>query len=629
MRRKCPVLAYHYLRFSSSRQRTGNSVGRQLAWAKKWCEEKGISLDDTLNISDRAVSAFKGKNRTEGGLSNFLAACRQGRVRKGSYLLVESADRLSREHPLDGFSLVKELLSDFGVVIVTAFPAQEFSRTNFDRTGWLLQAEFQRAYSESLAKSERSKFNNTAKLERAREPIPAGEERTGDRIISSMLPAWLTRVGGQIVGGTVVVGKVVGGKRVGGRIVVDKDKAAVVCRIFELSAKGFGQRAIMGKLRAEGVPPIGTAKVWHDSCVGRILSTRAALGEYQPTRFLDGRRVPTGEPIKDYFPRIVSDALWAKCREGSRGRVKYRGRVGPSVANLFTGLVWEGEHRMQYRRKNIVGYLQTAAGDSPGILYAHFERSFLWFVRSVVVAEGDGSEYDLLSSQVNRLDASIGKLQAQIDSDPDMSDMLGTLAKWKKERREAAERMEAAAVPAQARHLHTVRLVKAMANAKGEELETLRREVRQAVRQVVRRIEVTLVTRDRPLSPADAERLRIHLPEVVLASWRIVWVGVELITGETHHLVYNSVKGRVISGAHLHTTDGQLVDQIDQTGAFPVDPPAKTKGPTSDELKAKCKAMRQEGKTWKEVTAATGLDRTTAWRYAVDYHRRPRKPAAT
>lgn len=628
MRRKYPVLAYHYLRFSSSKQRTGNSVGRQLAWAKKWCEEKGVILDDTLSISDHAVSAFKGKNRTEGGLSNFLAACRQGRVRKGSFLLVESADRLSREHPLDGFSLVKELLSDFGVVIVTAFPAQEFSRANFDRTGWLLQAEFQRAYSESLAKSERSKFNNTTKLERAREPIPAGEERTGDRIVSSNLPAWLTLVGGQVVGGTVVDGQVVGGKRVGGRIVVNKDKAATVRRIFELSSKGYGQRTIMAKMRAEGVQPIGSSKVWQDSSVGRILATRAVLGEYQPTRFVDGRRVPVGEPIKDYYPRIVSDALWAKCREGSRGRVMYRGRVGPSVANLFTGLVWEGEHRMQYRHKNIVGYLQTAAGDSPGILYAPFERAFLWFVRSVEIAEGDGGEYELLKSQVSRLDASIGKLQAQIDSDPDMVDMLPTLSKWRKDRREAAERMEAASVPSQARHLHTRRLVEALATAKGDELETLRREVRQSVRQVVRRIEVTLITRDRPLSPADAERLRIELPEVVPASWRIVWVGVELTTGETHHLVYTSVKGRVIGGVHLHTTDGELVDQIDQTGAFPVDPPAVTKGPTSDELKAKCKAMRAEGKPWKEIVAATGLDRTTAWRYAVDYHRRPRKPAA-
>ncbi len=593
--REYPVKAYSYVRFSSSGQRTGSSVERQVRWARQLCEQRGISLDDTLSIGDLGVSAFRGKNRKHGGLFLFLQACKQGRVQRGSYLLVESLDRLSREHPLGGFELVKELLSDYGVVILTAFPEQEYSLANYDRTCWLMQAEFNRAYSESLAKSERSKFNWVKR-----------RERSAEHTVSTRLPSWL--------------------KVVAGKPVLDEPKAAAVRRVFELAAKGFGQVTIAKKLNAEGVPPIGKSAVWHDSFVYRVLTCRSVLGEFQPRRREDGAGyVPVGEVIKGHYPRVVSDALWAKCRAGMRTRKGQKGRVSPGVSNLFTSLVYEGGVRCQLRtRVNREAHLQPLTRVTPGVLYPPLERVLLWFLRAVEVREGGADEYATLTAHADRLATSVKQLQAQIEADAGMADMLPTLAKWKREHREAVEKMEAAAVPAKARHLHTKRLVEALATAKGEELETLRREVRQAVRQVVERVELTVASRERPLSEADAKRLNVELPAVLPRSVRVVIVGVRLVTGETHHLCYTPMGNRITAGVHLHTTDGETVDRIDQGEAFPVDPPAG-RAAKSAEAREKCKAMRAAGKSYKEIVAATGLNPTTVYRHIFDYQCPSRK----
>jgi hypothetical protein len=95
-----PMKAYVYSRFSSTEQRKGDSLRRQTERAAAWCEGKGIALDETIAYSDLGVSGFRGKNRSEGALSLFLRACEQGRVKRGSFLILENLDRLSREHPL-------------------------------------------------------------------------------------------------------------------------------------------------------------------------------------------------------------------------------------------------------------------------------------------------------------------------------------------------------------------------------------------------------------------------------------------------------------------------------------------------------------------------------------------------
>src|ERR1700722_7767005 len=77
------VLAYSYLRFSSSEQRKGNSFDRQIRGRDHYIAKKGLTLDSSFIIEDAGVSAFRGVTAATGALRVFLDACEQKRIRPG------------------------------------------------------------------------------------------------------------------------------------------------------------------------------------------------------------------------------------------------------------------------------------------------------------------------------------------------------------------------------------------------------------------------------------------------------------------------------------------------------------------------------------------------------------------
>ncbi len=87
--------AYSYIRWSSEKQTAGDSKRRQSTGADEYCQKHGLTLSSDRYL-DAGVSAFRGKNAAEGALAGFLEAVDQGRVPKGSMLLIENFDRLSR-----------------------------------------------------------------------------------------------------------------------------------------------------------------------------------------------------------------------------------------------------------------------------------------------------------------------------------------------------------------------------------------------------------------------------------------------------------------------------------------------------------------------------------------------------
>ena len=91
--------AFSYSRFSSPEQRKGDSLRRQVEASRKFAQAHGLELDEGL--SDIGISAYRGANRYKGALARFLQLVREGKVPKGSFLLVESLDRLSREQVLE------------------------------------------------------------------------------------------------------------------------------------------------------------------------------------------------------------------------------------------------------------------------------------------------------------------------------------------------------------------------------------------------------------------------------------------------------------------------------------------------------------------------------------------------
>jgi Resolvase, N terminal domain len=87
-----PKKAYSYQRFSSAKQRHGDSVRRQAEAAERFCKEHYLLLVDTFR--DEGVSGFHGRNFSdESALSAFLKLVEKGTIEKGSVLVVENMDR--------------------------------------------------------------------------------------------------------------------------------------------------------------------------------------------------------------------------------------------------------------------------------------------------------------------------------------------------------------------------------------------------------------------------------------------------------------------------------------------------------------------------------------------------------
>lgn len=149
--------AYSYVRMSSQQQLKGDSLRRQLERSRKYALDNGLELDESLR--DIGVSAFTGKNIYEGALGTFLQLVQKGQIERGSYLLVESLDRLSRlqvRHALGPFIA----LINAGVIIVTLMDNQVYSETTVDENWTQLMlslAIMSRAHEESQTKSDRLK----------------------------------------------------------------------------------------------------------------------------------------------------------------------------------------------------------------------------------------------------------------------------------------------------------------------------------------------------------------------------------------------------------------------------------------------------------------------------------------
>ncbi|AMV25421.1 hypothetical protein VT84_13550 [Gemmata sp. SH-PL17] len=367
-------VGYSYLRFSSPLQASGDSIRRQLQRTEDWCKRNNVTLDSTLR--DEGVSAFRGKNRegAEHALTAFIAAVQSGRVKSGSYLIVESLDRLSREKIRPALTLLLQLIHS-GIKVVQLSPAEIVFDEDVDAMALMLALiELSRGHSESQVKSERVGAVWTRKHQEAK-----------SKIVTRITPGWLTVRGGE-------------GKKLKDvpadelRFELDPVKAAVVQRIFKLALDGHGTKAIAKLLNAEGIPPLRRTTIktrtvtWGSSLVHQVLTSPAARGAFQPYRHQSAGRPARGGLTENYFPRVVTDEIWyaAQSHLKRRGEVG-RGRRGASV-HLFSGLMTDARDQgaMHYwsvdkNRPQIVPYRSKEGDGSPWVSFPakQFERGIV------------------------------------------------------------------------------------------------------------------------------------------------------------------------------------------------------------------------------------------------------------
>jgi len=323
--------AYSYIRMSTKEQLAGTSLKRQLVATRTYADAHGLDLVEKYD--DTGVSAFRGLNAEHGALGRFLETVNSGDVPAGSYFIIESMDRLTRQTAHLAVTILSQIINN-GIIVVTLDDGMKYSRTSLETNQYQLfiaVGAMMRAHDESKRKSG---LITHVWTEKRKELVEDGTPMT------SRVPAWLTV------------------DRKNGCVETIPERAALVKEVFNLACSGYGTYSIAKLLNTRGDKPWGSPKrtavrsktssdsaIWRESYIKKILTNRAVLGEFQPHRLetsLDNKRlrVPVGDPLTGYYPRVISDAMFRDVALAiERRRTSGKGRKGTGYANVFSGLL--------------------------------------------------------------------------------------------------------------------------------------------------------------------------------------------------------------------------------------------------------------------------------------------------
>jgi DNA invertase Pin-like site-specific DNA recombinase len=413
-------IAHSYIRFSHPEQRKGDSLRRQTEAAADWCRRHNVRLDTSLTLHDLGRSAYTGAHRSNpdrNALALFLKLVEAGKVPAGSYLVIENLDRLSREHIRPALTLLLNLI-EAGIRVVQLKPVEMIYDQDVEPMALMMAImELSRGHSESAIKSERVGAAWSEKKERARRgECQKATARMGDGswVTTRRVPAWI-----EVRAGTP-------------RLI--PERAAAVKRIFDLACAGYGLASIVQRLTAEKVPALGPTGGWLRAYVAKILKDRRALGEYQPR----GRAgAPDGDPIKGYFPAVVSEEEWLAARAGAAQRRRMPGRVGSHV-NVFAGLLRNARDGDRYhvgtrpdgRKRECKNPAQRVLINMSGVEgraarysfpFATFEAAVLSMLREIdpheILNGDDGPDETLaLAGELAEVESSIVAISADLDA---------------------------------------------------------------------------------------------------------------------------------------------------------------------------------------------------------------------
>jgi DNA invertase Pin-like site-specific DNA recombinase len=301
-------IAYSYKRFSSDSQEGNDSIRRQTAAATKYIEdhpELELVLDTTLSLTDAGVSAYTGKNLKQGALGVFMDAVRDGLINPGSWLLLESLDRFTRQAVNIAASELLSLINR-GIVVVTLHNQTIYREEDFTGNEGLVNLlgaliAMQGHHAEQMTKGKRVAAawkNNYSKA------------AAGGHVVTRIVPFWLE----------------VNSERTGFEVL--EDKASIVREIYQRRAAGEGKTKIANDLTARAVPtPKGKSSVWHPSAVAKLLLSDTPAGVLVNKH---------GERFEGYYPAVVEPALFQVVRSLRQQQPSN----GKSIsAHTLTGLV--------------------------------------------------------------------------------------------------------------------------------------------------------------------------------------------------------------------------------------------------------------------------------------------------
>lgn len=326
------VRVISYTRFSSRKQAKGLSYVRQLEAAREWCARNGYTLDESDQFADLGVSAYSGANAETGDLARLQQLLHTGKIERGTILIVEALDRITRQALPKAITFLMNLATS-GLRIVTLADGKVWDEESMHDLGSFMMSvvTLYRGHQESEYKSMR--LRKTFRKHR----------EMGSKQAFGAAPGWLFR------------------EAKDKPWQVDEAKAEVVRKVFELAAAGFGSKTIAAKANQDGWPVPTRLNLtegrWHGQMPGQLLRNRAVLGEHQhrihthEAHAQHWQGLLAGAPVKDYYPQVVSDELWNRARASIRSRLAAK-RRDTHYYNIFSGMMFCGHCGAPMHRKN-------------------------------------------------------------------------------------------------------------------------------------------------------------------------------------------------------------------------------------------------------------------------------------
>lgn len=322
------IKTYSYLRYSSVGQGEefgGDSVRRQKELIAGFLESHNAEI--VQSFEDLGISSFRGKNVKNlktAAFAQFLERVRNGEIEKGSYLIVEGFDRISRQRGLDTVKIITDLLyAHIRIYTLSDNRLYDINAKNHLEQLLMLTVINERAHDESARKSDRQ----TAFWVGKRKRIEATKQQ---RVDSGIYPALTARSPWWLA---VDENK---------NYQVVSERAEEIRELIRLlTFENFGAKRACQYLNSKG-----SAKTWNVHYVWKIIHEEALIGHYLPveTQYSDETAgisyKQNGERLEHVFPAILTETELNAVRTALTERKGKRGgKKSFQQQNIFAGLV--------------------------------------------------------------------------------------------------------------------------------------------------------------------------------------------------------------------------------------------------------------------------------------------------
>ena len=409
-----PTLAISYTRFSTAKQEHGDSQRRQDEGTADFCQRHKLILDSKRTFRDLGVSGYRGKNAKVGDLKNFLDLVESGHIPKGSTLILEKLDRLSRNSPIDQLLLIERILRA-DIRIATLQPDRFYTNDEINASPYVIYEIISHAMSGHEESRRKSHRNGEAWNAKRKLAVSGGEKMT------TMAAPWLSLSEDRKT------------------FIPIKERVAIVERIYNLALLGKGATRIAKELNAENIPSFGTSRdgkpcPWRYHYITKLLRDRRVLGELQTSRWNGEHKTPVGEPFINYYPEVIDVDVFNRVQLAVTSRFVKRGRCEKWKVNLFKGLLVNAQTGTpmginSYRsggklRVRLVTRITADTGRGVGttFLYDKLETALLTWLKELnpadfaLTSETDSNQLASLSSALTLITDKINRVQAKFDN---------------------------------------------------------------------------------------------------------------------------------------------------------------------------------------------------------------------